>query len=84
MSVSGERLSALAGRGWRTADARARRVAEAAGNIITTADAAMQLEFEAVFGPIETDWIVKTARERRIDARAALAEYRAIARTYSD
>ena len=84
LSVSGERLSALAGRGWRTADRRARGVVEAAGNIVTMADAAMQLEFEAVFGPIESEWILKARRERGIDARAALAQYRAIARTYSE
>lgn len=84
LSVSGERLSALAGRGWRTAEARARQVIEAAGNIVSTADAGMELEFEGIFGPIETDWILKARRERGIHARAALAEYRAIARTYSE
>ncbi len=84
LSVSGERLSALAGRGWRTAAMRARATAEAAGNIITAADAAMQLEFEALFGPIEAAWIVKATRERGIDARKVLAEYREIARTFSE
>lgn len=84
LSVSGERLSALAGRGWRTAEARARQAAEAAGNIITTADAAMELEFEGVFGPVETDWIMRAREQRGIQARDALAQYRAIARTYSE
>ncbi|BBK33226.1 TRAP-type C4-dicarboxylate transport system substrate-binding protein [Stella humosa] len=84
LSVSGERLSALAGRGWRAADARARSVATVAGNILSVADAAMELEFEDIFGPIETAWIIKASRERKIDARAALAEYRSIARTFSE
>jgi TRAP-type C4-dicarboxylate transport system substrate-binding protein len=84
MSVSGERLSALAGRGWRAAAARAREAAEAVGNVIATADIGMQLEFESRFGPIEAEWIMKASRERGIDARRVLAEYRKIARTYSE
>ncbi|BBK41328.1 ABC transporter substrate-binding protein [Allostella vacuolata] len=84
MSVSGERLSALAGRGWRAADGRARTAIDAAGNIVTMADAAMQLEFEAIFGPIEMAWIIKASQARGIDALSVLAEYRSIARTFSE
>ncbi|MCC7271459.1 MAG: TRAP transporter substrate-binding protein [Alphaproteobacteria bacterium] len=84
LSVSGERLSALAGRAWRAADLAGRIAAEAAGNIIAVADAGMELEFEAIFGPIEAAWITRTTRERGIDARRILAEYRAIARTFAE
>lgn len=84
LSVSGEPLSAAAGRAWRAADAAGRKGAEAFGNVLTVADAAMQLEFEGLFGPIEAAWITRVTRERGIDARRVLARYRSIARTYSE
>ncbi len=81
MSVSGESLSALAGRIWQKNDAEGYAKARQAGHQIVKWSASDQREFEKIAKEIESDWL-KSVESRRVDAKKALAEFRAIARSY--
>lgn len=81
MSVSGEKLSAMAGRFWgedaKIGEADARK----SGNNIMDAPTTVINEFKAMTADMEEEWL-KDVKGRKIDAAKALAELRSIARSY--
>ena len=81
MSVSGEKLSAMAGRYWgedvKVGEADARTY----GNNIMEAPASVLKEFEAMTADMEGEWL-EAVKDRKIDAKKALDELRQIARSY--
>ena len=81
MSVSGAKLSQFAGVQWDAGDKAGRAAAEAAGNKIQVASAAMKAKYLSIMKPVEEAWI-KRASKGGYDARAALAELRQTARAY--
>lgn len=83
MSVSGEKLSALAGRAWDAGDDEGYKAAREAGvnlNVVKTSDA-MAAEFRELAKGMDEAWIEHVA-DRDVDAKAALEELRSIARNY--
>lgn len=83
LDVSGEKLSALAGRAWDQVDEAGYRTAREAGvNFIRIAeDDPMAVEFKALGDVFKEKWIESVA-DRGIDARAAIDELWTIAREY--
>jgi len=83
LSVSGEKLSALAGRAWDAGDDEGYKAAKAAGvnlNVVNTSDA-MAKEFRDLANGMDEAWVEHVA-DRKVDAKAALEELRSIARSY--
>jgi TRAP-type C4-dicarboxylate transport system substrate-binding protein len=80
-ACSGETLARTAGKMWDTVDAAGLVDAKAFGNTIVTASDAMTKKFYSMVAHIETDWI-KDANKKGINAKAALAELRDIARSF--
>jgi len=83
LSVSGEKLSALAGRAWDAGDDEGYKAAKEAGvnlNIVKTDDA-MAKEFRSLAQGMDEAWVDHVA-DRGVDAKAALEELRSIARNY--
>ena len=83
LSVSGEKLSALAGRAWDQADVDGFEAARAAGVNVKELgpNDPMTLEFQNMIKGMDQAWIDSVA-DRGVDAAAALEELRAIAREY--
>lgn len=83
MSVSGEKLSALAGRAWDEADVEGLKAAKAAGVTVNelSENDPMTLKFHELTKGMDEAWI-ESVSDRDVDARAALDELRAIARNY--
>jgi len=81
MSVSGEKLSAMAGRYWGEDVKVGEADAKAYGNNIMEAPASVISEFEAMTTDMEEEWL-KAVADRGIDAGKALKELREIARNY--
>ena len=81
MSVSGEKLTRLAGETWDNADKTGLADAKAAGSTVTTASAAVHAEYLELMAPVEADWVAQM-NAAGIDGKAALAELRSIARSY--
>ncbi len=83
MSVSGEKLSALAGRAWDQADVDGLEAAKAAGVTVKQLgpNDLMTLEFRELIKGMDDAWI-ESVSDRGVDARAALEELRSIARAY--
>lgn len=84
MSVSGEKLSALAGRAWDQADVEGLAAAKAAGVTVNELgpNDPMAMKFRELIKGMDDVWI-ESVSNRGVDARAALDELRAIAREYS-
>ncbi|MCV6590977.1 MAG: TRAP transporter substrate-binding protein [Marinobacterium sp.] len=82
ISVSGEKLSAMAGRAWAEGDRAGYAVAREQGvNIIEVpADSFMAKEFQRMAEGLDKRW-VNEASERGVDAQQALTELRSIARS---
>jgi len=81
MSVSGEKLSAMAGRFW-DEDAKVGEAdAISSGNTIMEASPAVMKEFEAMTMGMDEEWL-KAVKGRKVDAAKALEELRSIARSY--
>ncbi|WP_417227858.1 TRAP transporter substrate-binding protein [Amphritea sp.] len=83
LSVSGEKLSAMAGRAWDQSDTDGLNAAQTYGvkiTEITTHDAIYQ-EFEQVIKGMDQAFI-DMAKEQGVDAKSALNELRQIARSY--
>lgn len=83
MAVSGEKLSAMAGRAWDVGDAEGLKAAQEAGvkvTIVQDGDA-LSTEFKALTKGMEQTFLDSVA-DRGVDAKAALAELRSIARSY--
>ena len=83
MSVSGEKLSALAGRAWDAGDAAGYESAKQAGVNIhhVSAKDLMSRQFEQLIQGMDKQWI-ESVKSRKVDAQEALTELRKIARTY--
>ncbi|WP_286239266.1 TRAP transporter substrate-binding protein [Neptuniibacter halophilus] len=83
MSVSGEKLSAMAGRAWDAGDAEGVEAAKEAGVNITMVKAGDPLaeEFVAITKGMDEAFL-ESVSDRGVDAKAALAELREIARSY--
>jgi TRAP-type C4-dicarboxylate transport system substrate-binding protein len=83
MSVSGEKLSALAGRAWEQADIEGLEFAREQGVNIVEHDASSPFvqQFNQLVVGLDQAWIDNVA-DRDVDAAAALAELRKIAREY--
>ena len=81
LSVSGEKLSAMAGRYWGEDVEIGEADAKAYGNNIMDAPASVIREFEALTADMEEEWL-KSVADRGIDAEKALEELRKIARSY--
>ena len=81
MAVSGEKLSAMAGRVWDGGDAVALDFANDKNINIVTSNA-LALEFKKYSKGIAKDWI-KSVKGRNVDAKGALKELRKIAQSYS-
>ena len=78
MRVSGERLSALAGKIWGDNDDKGLAVAKAAGNRIITAPDSERRRFRELIAGLDEQWLTEVA-DRGVDARAALSEFRRLA-----
>jgi TRAP-type C4-dicarboxylate transport system substrate-binding protein len=81
LNASGEVLSRIAGQAWDIADQEGLADAEASGNTIVTASDEIATQYMELVAPIEKAWI-EEAGAKGIDAAAALAELREIARSY--
>jgi TRAP-type C4-dicarboxylate transport system substrate-binding protein len=83
LSVSGEKLSQMAGKAWDGIDAQGYKVAKDAGvNIIEVKETdPMALEFDSMIKGMNEEWIESVA-DRDIDAKAALDELWSTARDY--
>jgi len=83
LSVSGEKLSALAGRAWEEGDMEGYAAAREAGveiNKLTT-DSALAKEFEQMIKGMDTKWIESVA-DRDVDAPEVMTSLRDIAHSY--
>jgi len=85
LSVSGEKLSAMAGRVWKAGDqAGFDKAVEAGVNIISVAqDDEMAKQFRKIAIGMDDAWIESVA-DRNVDAKAALIELRTVARSYGN
>ncbi|HBR98335.1 MAG TPA: C4-dicarboxylate ABC transporter substrate-binding protein [Gammaproteobacteria bacterium] len=81
--VSGEQLSALAGKAWDGSDKTGYETAKTAGvNLIELAeDDAMTAAFRQLTQDLDNKWIESVA-DRKVDASAALAELKRVAANY--
>lgn len=84
MSVSGEKLSALAGSAWDEGDKKGLEVAKQAGVSILQVQPGDQIdqEFQSLTKGMDADYLARVA-DRDVDAAAALKELREIARSYN-
>ncbi len=84
MKVSGEKLSALAGRAWDAGDIEGLKVAKKAGVSILEVQPGdpIDLEFKALIKGMDEEYLERVA-DRCVDAAAALKELREIARSYN-
>ena len=83
LAVSGEKLSAMAGAAWDAGDAEGLKAAQEAGVNITMVQEgdALSAEFKELTKGMDEAFLESVA-ERGVDAKAALAELREIARSY--
>ncbi len=81
LSVSGEKLSAMAGRYWGEDVKVGEADAKASGNTIMEAPASVLKEFEAMTQDMDDEWLA-SVKDRSVDAKKALMELREIARSY--
>ncbi|MBE9399614.1 TRAP transporter substrate-binding protein [Pontibacterium sp. N1Y112] len=83
MAVSGEKLSALAGRAWDEGDAKGLETARKAGVSILEVKSGdpIHQEFQTMIQGIDEDYLERVS-DRNVDAAAALNELREIARNY--
>jgi TRAP-type C4-dicarboxylate transport system substrate-binding protein len=80
LSVSGEKLTRLAGQAWDNADKAGHADALASGSTVTTASQATHAEYLDLMAPVEAAWI-EQMNGLGIDGKAALDELRSIARS---
>ena len=80
LSVSGEKLTRLAGQAWDNADKAGHADALASGSTVTTASQATHAEYLDLMAPVEAAWI-EQMNGLGIDGKAALGELRDIARS---
>ena len=84
MAVSGEKLSALAGRAWDAGDTEGLKAAQQAGVAILEVKPGDPLdnEFQNMIKGMDEDYLARVA-DREVDAASALRELREIARNYT-
>ena len=78
MSVSGEKLSAMAGSAWDNADAKGLTFAKNNG-VTVTSNKQLAQEFKQISKGLDDEW-VESVKSKGVDAEAALKELRKIAR----
>lgn len=78
MSVSGEKLSAMAGKAWDNADAKGLKFAKSKGVNITSTKA-LAKEFKQMSKGLDHEWI-ESVKSKGVDAKGALKELRKIAK----
>jgi len=78
MSVSGEKLSAMAGSAWDNADAKGLTFAKNNG-VTVTSNKQLAQEFKQISKGLDDEW-VESVKSKGVDADAALKELRKIAR----
>ena len=81
MSVSGEKLSAYAGKVWDKNDATGYSAAKSAGNKVVKAPQAEADKFNKMVSGIEASWLKEIA-SAGVDGKAALMELRKSAKSY--
>jgi len=83
MSVSGERLAALAGRAWDAGDVAGYKSAKEAGVVINEVreNDPMAKQFNRLVKGMDKEWM-HSVQDRKVNAPAALKELRDIARSY--
>lgn len=83
MNVSGEKLSAMAGKAWDAGDAEGLKAAQDSGVNITMVKEgdALADEFKALTEGMDQAFL-ESVSDRGVDAKAALAELREVARSY--
>jgi len=74
--ISGEKLSSLIGKTWKTANQRGLALMKESGFEITTADAALMASIKKAWAPLEAEWIAG-AKKKGVDGAAAIAAYKA-------
>ena len=79
LKVSGERLSAFAGKVWGENDDNGLTAALAAGNQIVTASESERQKFRNLAAGLDEEWLQEVS-DRDVDAKAALEEFRRLAR----
>lgn len=79
MEVSGERLSAFAGKVWGENDDNGLAAARAAGNEVVTAPESERQKFRDLAAGLDDEWLNEVS-DRDVDAKAALDEFRRLAR----
>lgn len=84
-SVSGERLSIMAGAAWDKADIIAKKFSEENGGtvVVLGADDPITLSYNQKVSDLEQVWL-KAVKDKKIDAKAALERLRAEARAYAE
>ena len=80
MSVSGEKLSAMAGKAWDADALVGEKDARGSGNTIMDATPEIIAEFKKLTADMEKEWL-DSVKDRGVDAAAALKELREIARS---
>jgi len=80
MAVSGEKLSAMAGKSWDEAARRGEQDARDSGNTIVDASDAIIADFSKRTADMESSWL-EDVSARGVDAEAALKELREVARS---
>jgi len=81
LKLSGERLSAIAGRNWDAEAAKSRENVKAAGVEVTMASGTYLAELENALRSFEEDWL-KAAQGAGVDSKAALADLKSIINSY--
>ena len=81
--LSGEKLSALAGKAWEEGDLEGFEIANSAGLLINemSQDNAFSVEFNSLVAGMDKEWI-ESVHDRDIDAEGALKALRKIANDY--
>ncbi len=80
MSVSGEKLSGMAGKFWEEDTVIGEKDARESGNTIVDATEQMLKDFEAMTADMEREWL-DSVNDRGVDAGAALKELREVAQS---
>ncbi len=80
MAVSGEKLSAMAGKSWGEAAKRGEQDARDSGNNIVDASPEIIADFEKRTADMESSWL-ESVKDSGVDAAAALKEIRDVARS---
>lgn len=82
MKVSGEKLSAFAGKVWAEGDQTGYDVAQKDGVKIIEWSSSDKRKFKRIAAKIEKKWINDVKKESKVNVKKALREYRALARKY--